>query len=168
MGMLFLLSNGEPMKLPIVFCSALSSVLFCSTTRAAEPVSCPDTISVHQELAAPVGDWKSIVDDAPIRLAGVTFYDGAPEKKISLVNDSSSKNGSKQIAVWHFQPDAKREIWIACSYSGTSVVLATPLPAATTACLVTYETRQRIAGLPAIEKISCEQKRRSDAEHRSK
>ena len=62
-------------------------------------------------------------DDAPHQLAGLTFYDGPPQEKASLVYDNITKAAGKQVAKWTFAPQQQRAIWIACSYSGTSILL---------------------------------------------
>ena len=89
----------------------------------------------------------------PNRLAAVTFFDGPPEEKASLVNDSERRAQGKQIATWRF--GVKSHIWISCGYSGTNIVLSRALGDGTKQCMVTYNPRQSIAGLPVIEKIDC-------------
>jgi hypothetical protein len=133
----------------------LLSAFITACSSAAPPAACPDTIAVRQELQTPVEGWKPKLDDTPNRLASVTFFDGPPEEKASLVNDRTTKAAGKEIAFWHFLLQPKREIWLACGYSGTSIVLTKPLPPKTAACEVTYNPRQRIAGLHVIESIAC-------------
>lgn len=137
---------------PFVFFSVL---FFCLSALAAEPAACPATVNVHEQLTAPVAGWSATNDDAPHQLAGLTFYDGPPQEKASLVYDDITRAAGKQIAKWTFAPQRQRAIWIACSYSGTSVVLAKAMPATVSSCVVTYDARQQVAGLPVIEKIAC-------------
>jgi hypothetical protein len=133
----------------------LAALLLCIAGFAADTVPCPPKVKVSQQLAAAVPGWTAMLDDTPHQLAGITFYDGPPEEKASLAYDNMTKAGAKQAAKWSFSPDAPRQTWISCSYSGTSVKLAKSLPPKTTACEVTYDPRQQVAGLPLIEKISC-------------
>jgi len=134
----------------------LLSVFLCQVSAlAADSATCPATIEVHEQLADPVAGWNAMVDDMPHQLAGLTFYDGPPQEKASLVYDDITKAAGKQVAKWRFAPDRARAIWLACSYSGTSVVLTKALPAALSSCTVTYDAQQQIAGLPVIEKIAC-------------
>ncbi len=133
----------------------LSVLLFSLSAIADDSTTCPAKIDVHQQLTAPVSGWSSMLDDAPHQLAGLTFYDGPPLEKASLVYDDITKAAGKQIAKWTFAPHATRPTWIACSYSGTSVVLMKALPASVSSCAVTYDARQQIGGLPAIVKIAC-------------
>jgi hypothetical protein len=138
--------------------ACLGSALFAACSRAAPPASCPNTIAVHQEWQTPIEGWKATLDDTPNRLASVTFFDGPPEEKASLVNDRTMKAAGKEVAAWHFLPRPNREIWIACGYSGTSIVLTKRLAPKTAVCEVTYNPRQRIAGLPVIVSIACKEK----------
>ena len=134
---------------------AISTVLCSATYAASAPVSCPDTIDVNQHLAGSVEGWTTILDDTPHRLAGITFYDGPPKDRASLVYDQRTKAGGNEIAKWQFISAGDRRIWLACSYAGTAIVLAKALPAETSTCSVTYNPRQLIAGLQVIEKIDC-------------
>lgn len=121
----------------------------------AQIVSCPDSITTRQELTQSVSGWEPINSDLPLRLAYVTFYDGPPKNKVSLVNDSSRKEEGREIATWKFLKSGDTPIWLSCSYSGTTVVLARALPGTVSSCSVTYNTRQRVAGMQRIEKIDC-------------
>jgi hypothetical protein len=116
----------------------LLEVLFCCLCAAADqPAACPATVNVQQQLAARVVGWSSMLDDAPHQLAGITLYDGPPQDKASLAYDDITKAAGKQVTKWSFTPHSERPIWIACSYSGTSVVLMKALPATVSGCVVT-------------------------------
>jgi hypothetical protein len=138
----------------LLICAVLTSLL-CEFSVAADSALCPSTIRVRQELAAPVAGWTPMEDDTPVQLAGITFYDGPPAEKASLVYDQMTKVGRKQIARWRFTPEAGRPIWVSCNYSGTTIELTRGLPSKTTSCEVTYDPQQQISGLPLIEKIAC-------------
>ena len=129
-------------------------VLLAAGCFAADTL-CPSTIDVHQQLAKPANGWTAMADDAPHQLAGITFFDGPPQEKASLVYDDMKKTGGRQIASWNFASGSGPQIWVACIYSGTAIQLTKALPANMKSCAVTYDSRQQVAGLPAIEKISC-------------
>ncbi len=140
-----------PTRILLVVWAAL-----CSTGGAAsEPVGCPNTIEVNQQLAPSVEGWTTILDDTPHQLATVTFYDGAPKDRASLVYDTTTKAAGKETAIWHFLPQGDRQIWMACSYASTAIVLAKALPAGISMCSVTYDPLQLVAGMPLIERIDC-------------
>jgi hypothetical protein len=46
-----------------------------------------------------------------------------------LVYDQITKASGKEIAKWQFIPGGDRQIWLACSYARTAIVLAKALPA---------------------------------------
>lgn len=122
---------------------------------AAEPVTCPATIATRQELKAPVFGWTATQGSASGDLAGITFYDGTPAEGASLVYDKITRGKAEQTATWTFAPRTGRQIWIGCSYSGTSIQLTKSLPASVTTCSVVYDPNQQIAGLPSIKRIAC-------------
>jgi hypothetical protein len=131
--------------------------MIAGTVRSgsAQTMTCPATIVVGQELKGTIPGWEPITDDIPQRLSYVTFYDGPPKEKASLVYDSSSKQGNLETALWRFAKSADRPIWLACSYSGTTIALAQELPRTISSCTVTYNAQQRVAGMPLVEKIVC-------------
>jgi hypothetical protein len=94
-------------------------------------------------------------DDTPHTLSGITFYDGPPSEKASLVYDRITHGKTEQVATWTFAPQKARPIWLACSYAGTSIELTKALPATITTCAVTYDAQQQITGMPVIKKIAC-------------
>lgn len=138
----------------LLICAVLTLPL-CEFGVAADTTLCPSTIHVRQELAASVAGWTPMQNDVPVQLAGITFYDGPPAEKASLVYDQMTKAGRKQVATWQFAAEAGHPIWVSCNYSGTTVELTRSLPSKTSACEVTYDTQQQIAGLPLIEKTTC-------------
>lgn len=137
--------------LRIVLCGMLAASGLC----ASDVASCPETIDVHQELTAAVPGFQSTLSDTPVRLASVAFYDSPPAEKVSLANERTVKLTGKEKAIWRFTVQPNHEIWMSCGYSGTSVLLIRPLPPKTDTCSVTYNVRQRVAGLPVIEAIAC-------------
>lgn len=141
------------MKANKVLLSAIVSVAFLVTRGFAKQVHCPENISVKQSLAQPLQGWKESASDMPNRLAGVTFFDGPPEQKASLVYDDEHVIKRKQIATWRFTRQSK--IWVSCGYSGSNIELSKALTEGTTSCSVTYNPGITVTGLPSIEEIDC-------------
>jgi len=141
-----------PRRLLLVSLLLLQLVSFAS---AADTVGCPATISARQQLAAPQAGWTATEDDTPHSLAGLTFYDGPPSDKASLVYDRITHGKTEQVATWTFAAQKQRPIWLACSYARTSIQLTKALPTTITTCTVTYDPQQTIDGMPVIKKISC-------------
>src|ERR1700743_331943 len=108
---------------------------------------CPPTLKVNQQLAEPIPGWAASPDGVPNQLSGVTFFGGPPEQKASLAPDKETKTDS----TWYFTKPS----WLACHYSGTSLMLTKQLPKGTHSCTVTFRPGEFVAGLPAIQKIEC-------------
>jgi hypothetical protein len=132
-----------------------SAVLGMCAAASAQDVVCPESVVVRQELNQRVAGWEPFTDDVPLRLSFVTFYDGPPKDRASLVNTFSHKQGPLETATWEFRSDGDRHIWLACSYAATTIALMRELPSNVTSCAVTYNPRERVSGMPAIEKIAC-------------
>ena len=121
---------------------------------ARAPAQCPAAISVRQQ-AAPVPGWEATYEPGPNHLAVVTFFDGPPAEKASLVFDDEVKAARETRAVWRF-PAGGKGIWISCGYEGTTAVLSRRLPVSVRTCTVIYERGvTSAAGLPAISGIEC-------------
>ena len=143
------------MKARITF--ALSMFLLCAVSfgDAADTVSCPERIVTSQELKSNVAGWTAILDDTPQSLSGITFYDGPPAEKASLVYDQIRHSKGEDVATWTFAKQEDRRTYLVCSYAGTAVELSRALPPQITTCTVNYDTQQHIAGQPVIKRVSC-------------
>jgi hypothetical protein len=123
---------------------------------ADDGLSCPAAVTVNEKIGAAQPGWTVTQDSTPNRLAGVTFYDGPIEQKASLVYDERRRGVRSDEHLWRFDSKNPRGYWIACSYSGTSLILSRRIPAAITRCTVTYGREISVAGLPEIQKIACQ------------
>jgi len=142
----------------MIFRVLLASILiaFCGTlSRAAENISCPDSITTRQELTSSPSGWSPLLDDTPHNLAGITFYDGPPAEKASLAYDQYKHGRGEDVATWSFAKQEDRRIYVVCSYAGTAVELSRTLPPQVSTCTVTYDPQTHIAGSPAVKKIIC-------------
>lgn len=115
---------------------------------------CPPEIRVEETAVAPGTGWTLRHADLPRRLAGVTFYDGPPEEKASLVYDGSREDGKVLIADWTFASNP-RGFWIECGYDRTALLLARRLPDTVRRCTVRYARSVQVSGLPQILSIDC-------------
>ena len=147
--------SGETMSLRVRIALALALFLCAVPWPIAGAQACPDVVNVNQALSAPIAGWTATLDDTPLRLARVTFYDGPPEERASLVPDQTRRDAGQEIETWHLTPSTNRQIWIACGYANTGVMLAQSLPRTTRSCSVTYILKQSVAGMPLIKKIVC-------------
>jgi hypothetical protein len=129
-------------------------ILFPLLAFAFAAADCPAKIEVKQTLAEQIPGWSVGSDKTAHLLSGMTFFDGKPEEMASLVPDSQSVTGGRNVAVWTFGATG-RPVWVTCHYAGTGVVLQRELARNTHSCSLTYSTRETIAGLPVIEKVNC-------------
>ena len=134
--------------------TALLALAVLAAAPSPSLVDCPRTIAVEQKPVAPPADWSATDDGSPHRLTGNTFFDGPPAELASLVYDEEAPTGKEWTGVWHFAANP-RGYWIACTYSGTSIVLSRRLPAEVKVCRVTYEQESREGPVGDIKKIDC-------------
>ena len=134
--------------------AAFVAVTALAAAPAPSLVDCPRTLGVEQKaVSLPVG-WSAADDGSPHRLAGVTFFDGPPAELASLKYDETAPADMEWTGIWHFGPNP-REFWIACSFSGTSLVLSRRLPAEVKVCRVTYAQERGEGPVGDIETIDC-------------
>ncbi len=134
------------------------SILLAIAALAAAPtpslVDCPRTLAVEQKPRETPAGWSAADNGSPHRLDQVTFFDGPPAELASLVYDEEASAEKEWTGIWHFEP-SPRGFWIACAYSGTSIVLSRRLPAEVKVCRVTYEKEGREGAVGEIRKIDC-------------
>jgi len=131
----------------------MNAIFLLAFLAATDPIGCPKTIQVKEQLAAPVAGWTAASDGMPHQLAGLTFFDGKPEEHASLAPDGTITQRNETVSTWKF--DKTRPAWVMCGYSGTSVTLTRELPRGTSICTVTYARGVTIAGLPVIDSVNC-------------
>lgn len=117
-------------------------------------VDCPRTLVVEQKPLEVPAVWSAADDSSPHRLAQVTFFDGPPAELASLKYDDAASTEKEWTGIWHFEPNP-RGYWIACAYSGTSVVLSRRLPAEVGVCRVIYEQERRDGPVGDIKNMDC-------------
>jgi hypothetical protein len=118
----------------------------------AEEIVCPQTVHVRQVATEVPAGWTAAVGTVPVALSHVTFFDGKPEEEASLVYDRMTPGRTHNRAEWDFAAGSR--IWLACSYSGTSVVLSRELPNVRR-CVVVYKRNGQTSGLPQIDRMYC-------------
>jgi len=135
----------------------VAAVVFqtCAVAAPAEQISCPASITSEQKILNLPASWQTATDTTTHRLSAVTFYDGPPEQKASLVNDLQSQNATQRTATWKF-PSNPRGYWLACSYDRTAILLTRKLPSNVGQCHVVYDTSTSSSGLPAVKSINCQ------------
>lgn len=110
---------------------------------------CPSRIETSQRMTSTPGGWSAEQKKWPHDLSGVVIYYDNPSTLLELMPDSTSKDASGRHFVYVL-PFRRKEAWVECSYSSTSVVLRKKVPATVKRCQVTLETNRNI-----VKKISC-------------
>jgi len=130
-------------------------LLILGITPALADVSCPISISVTQNLAAPATGWTEGMEDLPTELSGVTVFDGPPEELASLVPDGDSEDDKTTTEFWTLAANP-RGYWITCHYSSTTVILTQRLPETATRCDVVREKETSfIGGQKVVRSVTC-------------
>ncbi|HEX4986189.1 MAG TPA: STY0301 family protein [Burkholderiales bacterium] len=115
---------------------ALAAVL---ATAARAEVLCPDSLEVRQEASAPA-DWTVSYTEPPLRLTGVTIYDGPPSQN-RRVKPHSVKSTKGELQVSWRLPQSRRNFHLVCSYERTSASLVGLLPPGVNGCNAVFDRR---------------------------
>jgi hypothetical protein len=121
-----------------------------AAARAA-PVHCPELLKVEQRAVdLPAG--LQAFDSAERHVwVNVQFSDGSPDEQAWLAPDSTRTSGKSFTNVLRFTASASG-IWLACGYTGTSLVAAHRLAGGVRVCDVHYDAN---VSPPAATAIDC-------------
>jgi hypothetical protein len=118
-----------------------------ASARAA-PQRCPEGLQVEQRAVNVPSSFQVFEAEARHKWVSAQFSDGPPSEQAWLAPDSSRKSGASFISVWQLSPGS----WLACGYTGTSLVAAFRLPDSVHTCEVRYDTT---FSPPAATAIDC-------------
>lgn len=116
-----------------------TAFLLALALPAQAEVICPDSIEVNQQANAG-SDWTVLYTDPPLRLTGVTIYDGSPSlnRKIKPYSVKSTK-GELRVS-WRL-PESKRNFHLSCTYERTTASLTALLPPGMNGCNAVFDRR---------------------------
>ena len=120
------------------FVVAAAAALLALNVRA--EVACPDSLEVQQQAVMPSGDWTAIYSDPPLRLTGVTIFNGPPSQNRKVRPFSTRSTQGELRIVWRL-PETPRNFHLLCTYERTSAKLVTVLPPGVTSCSAVYDRR---------------------------
>ena len=119
--------------------SIVTTLLMILALPARAEVLCPDSLDVHQQ-ATVAGDWTVIYSDPPLRLTGVTIYDGPPSQNHPIKPYAvRTVKGEHQVS-WRL-PASQRNFHLACAYERTTAGLTTVLPPGVNGCNAVFDRR---------------------------
>jgi hypothetical protein len=118
-------------------------------------VVCPDSLEVQQQAVTPSDDWTAIYTEPPLRLTGVTVYDGPPSQNHKLRPRSTRSTESELRIIWRL-PESRRNFHLMCTYERTSASLVTVLPPGVTVCTAVFDRRVSYGrGGQAVKRMVC-------------
>lgn len=129
---------------------AVSSAASQPAGPAAQTYVCPDKIQLPgggpADAALP-GGWTLSVPAAPVRLSGVSAFDGPPEEGAAL--KPASETASGKAITWKFEGPFEGGKWLACDYGGGVARAVVRVADASVACTARVERRKSPPGLAA-------------------
>ncbi|MDZ4776045.1 MAG: STY0301 family protein [Alphaproteobacteria bacterium] len=100
---------------------AVASVLSLSVAQESlaapkewEVLALPATIETKQEIKATPAGWLGSIESVPNQVAGVTVFDGQPERRVSLVPADKTRDKAKNTLVhtWRLAPSSIDGSWL--------------------------------------------------------
>lgn len=135
--------------------TATTTLLLALALPAQAEVTCPDSIDVRQQAAAPSSDWAVGYTDPPMKLVGITVFDGPPSQN-RRVKPFSTRTTKGELRVSWRLPESRRNYHLLCGYERTSATLTTVLPPGVNGCNAVFDRRVSygIEGL-AVKRMVC-------------
>lgn len=129
-------------------------VLALSLPAQAE-IICPDSLDVRQEATLPPGDWAVSYTEPPMKLVGITLFDGPPSQNRKVKPYSTKTTAGELRISWRFN-DSHRNYHLLCGYERTSANLTAVLPPGLNGCNAVFDRRVSygIEGL-AVKRMVC-------------
>ena len=103
-------------------------------------VVCPDSLEVQQQAVTPSEDWTVTYSEAPLRLIGVTVFDGPPSQNHKVKPFSATRKQGELRISWRL-PESRRNFHLMCTYERTSANLVMVLPPGVNGCNVVIDRR---------------------------
>jgi len=132
-----------------------TALLLALTVPAQAEVACPDSLEVQQQAVMPSEDWTAIYTDPPLRLTGVTIFNGPPSQNRKVKPFSTRSTQGELRIVWRL-PESPRNFHLLCTYERTSANLVTVLPPGVTSCSAVYDRHVSYGrGGYAVKRMVC-------------
>jgi hypothetical protein len=132
-----------------------TTLLLAFSLSAQAEVICPDSIDVQQQATAPPGDWAVSYTEPPMKLVGITVYDGPPSQN-RKVKPYSTKTTTGELRVSWRLTETRRNYHLMCSYERSGASLIAVLPPGVNGCNAVFDRRVSygIEGL-AVKRMAC-------------
>jgi hypothetical protein len=120
------------------FALAVAFTFFALAARA--EVICPDSLQVEQHAAAPSDEWTVSYSEPPLKLIGITIYDGPPSQN-RKVKPYSTRSVKGELRISWRLPETRRNYHLLCNYERTNAMLTAVLPPGVNGCNAVFDRR---------------------------
>jgi len=130
-------------------------LLLLAPLAAAGEIICPDAIEVQQQANTPPGDWAISYGEPPLKLVGITLFDGPPSQN-RRVKPATTRTTTGELRLsWRFT-ESRRNFHLLCSYERTTATLTAVLPPGVNGCNAVFDRRVSygVEGL-AVKRMVC-------------
>jgi hypothetical protein len=118
--------------------ACLLVMFFLAGTVHSKEINCPSTIEETPAVSGVAGEWMVYASTGARPLAKVELYSGPPSDLATRIPETK-KIGAKEVSRWRFSSERSEEFWIACTYSGTTAIVARKLDAGLKLCEASYD-----------------------------
>ena len=115
-------------------------MLLALALPAQAEVVCPDSIEVRQEAVTPAGGWAVGYTEPPLKLVGITLFDGPPSQNRKMKPFSTRSTEGELRLSWRL-PETRRNYHLLCGYERTSATLTAVLPPGVKGCNAVFDRR---------------------------
>lgn len=134
---------------------AICAMLLLVPLAAAAEIICPDVLEVQQQATAPAGDWAVSYTEPPLKLVGITLFDGPPSQGRRVKPTTTRTTAGELRLSWRL-PESRRNFHLSCGYERTSATLTAVLPPGVNGCNAVFDRRVTygVEGL-AVKRMVC-------------
>lgn len=134
---------------------AICAMLLLAPLAATAEIICPDVLEVQQQATAPAGDWAVSYTEPPLKLVGITLFDGPPSQG-RRVKPATTRTTAGELRLSWRLPESRRNFHLSCNYERTSAMLTAVLPPGVNGCNAVFDRRVTygVEGL-AVKRMVC-------------
>ena len=136
----------------VAACVAASLVTGNASTAS---LSCPLELVASQTATAPAPEWAVSYETYPLRLSGMSVFDGPPDEQADLKYHDSRKANREWTVRWRLAPNP-RGYWLMCRYDGTRAQVSRRIPDGATRCTGRYDLTVAVGAGPLLVEAVCE------------
>jgi hypothetical protein len=134
---------------------ALFILIATPWANAGAEVICPDVLDVQQSAAPPDDEWTVSYSQPPLRLVGITIFDGPPSQN-RRIRPFSTRNTKGELRIAWRLPESKRNFHLQCGYERTTATLVTILPPGVNSCEAVFDRRVQVGPEDmAVKRMVC-------------